>query len=160
MVRFYLLLLLTVSSLAAFAQTKPTSTGKTASARAAASPKTYTGRVITVTNGGGFTGRSVSYYLQDDGRLYGKRSSDATYAALGKQTKANTKRVFWSLEDRCKIKTTQFDNPGNTYKSVTWQKGKERYNVTWGSPKDSIPANYEQFYKSFMAMIPASLRLK
>lgn len=167
MFRFYFLLLF-VSSLTVNAQTKTVTKTKkivkttktTTVPTVATSPKTYTGRVIAVTSGGGFTGRSTSYYLQDDGRLYGKRSTDATYALLAKQTADNTKQVFWSLEDRCLIKTTKFDNPGNTYKAVAWRKGKEQYSVTWGSPKDSVPANYEKFYSSFMATIPASLRLK
>ncbi len=165
MFRLYFVLLLCVgNSLTMVAQTKTTkkvkAKPKTTVSAASTSPKTYVGRIIAVTSGGGFTGRSTSYYLQDDGRLYGKRSSDVTYSLLAKQTADNTKRVFWSLEDRCLIKTTKFDNPGNTYKAVGWRKGKEQYSVTWGSPKDSVPANYEQFYSSFMATIPASMRLK
>jgi len=141
-------------------KTKTVKTVKTTVSKASTSPKTYTGRVIAITSGGGFTGRSSSYYLQDDGRLYGKRSTEVTYALLAKQTLDNTKRVFWSLEDRCQIKKTTFDFPGNTYKAVGWRKGKEQYSVTWGSPTDSVPANYEKFYSSFMATIPASMRLK
>ncbi|WP_019989251.1 hypothetical protein [Rudanella lutea] len=152
----FLLLCLMGSSLAGFGQKATVKrTPKTAT-----SPLTYKGRVITVTTGGGFTGRSTSYSLQDDGRLYGKRSTDAAYALLGKQSAPNTRRVFWSLEDRCKIKTTQFDNPGNTYKAVSWRKGTETYTVTWGSPKDSVPDSYEKFYSAFMATIPANMRLK
>ncbi|MCY7357589.1 MAG: FAD-binding oxidoreductase [Rudanella sp.] len=169
MIRFYVLLILCVCTLTGMAQTKTVKktktvktvkTTKTTVSKASTSPKTYTGRVIAVTSGGGFTGRSSSYYLQDDGRLYGKRSTEATYALLAKQTPDNTKRVFWSLEDRCQIKTTKFDFPGNTYKAVGWRKGKEQYSVTWGSPTDSVPANYEKFYSSFMTTIPASMRLK
>lgn len=164
MFRRCLWLLLCVVSLTAIAQTKPAkkkrTVKKTAIAKASVSPKDYTGRVITVTSGGGVTGRSTSYFLQDDGRLYGKRSTDGSYTLLAKQTAPSTNRVFWSLEDRCLIKTTQFDNPGNLYKAVSWRKGTEQYKVVWGSPKDSIPANYEKFYSTFMAMIPASLKLK
>lgn len=159
MARFYLLLLVCLTTLVGQAQTKKTPVKKPV-AKASASPKTYAGRVITVTSGGGFTGRATSYYLQDDGRLYGKRSKEASYKLLGKQTSTNTKRVFWSLEDRCLIKKTKFDNPGNTYKAVSWQKGNEFYKVTWGNPTDSVPATYETFYTSFMAMIPARMRMK
>ena len=166
MFRFYVLLLLCAWSLSCAAQTKvvkKTKTVKTTTttvSKASTSPKAYTGRIIAVTSGGGFTGRSTSYYLQDDGRLYGKRSNEATYALLAKQTPDNTKRVFGSLEDRCLIKKTKFDFPGNTYKAVGWRKGKEQYSVTWGSPTDTVPANYETFYGSFMATIPATMRLK
>lgn len=163
MVRFYIVLLLCAWGLTGVAQTKAvkkTKAVKTTVSKTSTSPKTYAGRVIAVTSGGGFTGRSTSYYWQDDGRLYGKRSNEATYVLLARQTPDNTKRVFWSLEDQCQIKTTKFDFPGNTYKAVAWRKGKEQYSVTWGSPKDSIPANYEKFYSSFMATIPAARRLK
>ncbi len=166
MFRFFVLLILCVCSLTGAAQTKvvkkikTVKTTKTTVSKASTSPKTYTGRIIAVTSGGGFTGRSTSYYLQDDGRLYGKRSNEATYALLAKQTPDNTKRVFGSLEEQCQIKKTTFDFPGNTYKAVGWRKGKENYSVTWGSPRDSVPANYEKFYSSFMATIPAIMRLK
>lgn len=123
-------------------------------------PATYAGRQVMVGSGGGVTGYSTTYYLLENGQLFGKRGRDSTFTALGKQTAANTKRVFTAVENTCKIKTTKFDNPGNTYKFVRWRKGKQAHIVTWGEPGTTVPPSYPKFYTSFMAMIPASSRLK
>ncbi|WP_345269912.1 FAD-binding oxidoreductase [Nibrella viscosa] len=122
-------------------------------------PLLYKGRQIVVGSGGGFTGESVSYYLLDNGTLFAKRSTDSTFRSLGKQTSANTQRTFRLLETGCKIKSTQFDHPGNRYYFVSWKKGKQEHAVKWGDPQHTVPASYNQFYKSFIALIPASARL-
>lgn len=126
----------------------------------AVTPATYAGRQILVGSGGGVTGFSTTYYLLDTGQLFAKRSRDTSFTRIGKQTAANTKRAFATVEKTCKIKTTTFDNPGNTYRFVRWRKGKQEYSVTWGEPGTTVPASYPRFYTSFMAMVPASLRLK
>ncbi|GAB4008692.1 hypothetical protein GCM10028808_15430 [Spirosoma migulaei] len=125
-------------------------------------PVTYKLRQIVVGSGGGFTSASATYYLLENGKLYGRRNRDTVYTFIGQQTAANTKRVFTSVEVNCKIKTTKFDNPGNIYKFVQWRKGKLNYKVAWGAVNKTktVPANYPKVYDSFMAMIPASLRLK
>ena len=127
----------------------------------AITPVTYKGRQVVVSSGGGITGASTTYYLFENGKLFGKRSADKTFAFIGQQTAVNTKGVFATVEVNCKIKTTKFDTPGNLYKSVQWRKGKLSYKVTWDAVgKTTVPPNYPRFYDSFMAMIPASLRLK
>ncbi|WP_080054111.1 FAD-binding oxidoreductase [Spirosoma aerolatum] len=130
---------------------------KTASA---STPTNYKGRQIIVGSGGGVTGASSAYYLLENGKLYGRRTRDTTFTFIGQQTAANTKRVFTIAEVNCKIKATKFDQPGNLYKFVQWRKGKVSHKVTWGAVDKKVPENYPKFYDSFMAMIPASLRLK
>lgn len=122
-------------------------------------PATYTGKQVVIGNGGGFTGATTTYYLLENGQLFGRRSRDTTFTFLAKQTTANTRRLFSTVERTCKIKTTRFDHPGNVYKFVQWRKGKKQYKVTWGATGKKVPANYPKFYDSFMTMIPASLRL-
>ena len=122
-------------------------------------PATYQGRQIMAGNGGGFTGFSTTYYLLDNGQLFGKRSRDTLFTPLGKQTIANTKRLFEMVEKTCSIKTTQFNKPGNMYKFVGWQKGKQTYQVTWGAAGTALPPTYPKTYDSFMALIPATARL-
>ncbi len=119
----------------------------------AATPATYKGRQIIVGSGGGFTGRSISYYLLDDGKLFTKGSTDTGFTLLGVQTRANTSRVFSALETTCQIKTTAFNHPGNVYKFVRWKKGKQEFSVVWGDAQQKPPANYPKFYDSFMAML-------
>lgn len=126
----------------------------------APTPTSYTGRQLVVGSGGGFTGFSTTYYLLDNGQLFGRRSQDTVYRVLGKLTTANTKRAFAAVETTGRIKKIRFDNPGNTYKFVGWKRGKQRYNVTWGAPGAAVPAAYPAFYNSFMKMIPATARLK
>ena len=123
-------------------------------------PTTYTGRQIQVGSGGGVTGFSTSYYLLENGKLFGRRSRDTTFTFIGQQTSVNTKRVFATAEDKCKVKTTKFDYPGNIYKFVRWRKGKVVNKVAWGATGKVVPANYPKFYDSFMAMIPVASRLK
>lgn len=127
-------------------------------AKLANTPALYKGRQIVVGYGGGFTGETVSYYLLDNGTMLSRHSTDSTLHSLGKQTTANTQRTFRLLENGCKIKNTRFDHPGNRYYFVRWKKGKLAYEVKWGDPKHTVPASYSQFYKSFMAMVPASAR--
>jgi hypothetical protein len=123
-------------------------------------PITYTGRQIQVGSGGGVSGFLTSYYLLENGKLFGRRSRDTTFTFIGQQTSANTKRVFATAEEKCKIKTAKFDYPGNTYKFVRWRKGKVVNRVAWGAVGKVVPANYPKFYDSFMAMIPLASRLK
>lgn len=123
-------------------------------------PITYKGRQIMVGSGGGFTGFTTTYYLLDNGKLFGRRSRDTTFTFIRKQTTAQTKRMFSTVEGTCKIKKTAFDHPGNLYKFVQWRKGNQSYKVTWGASGKKVAATYPKFYDSFMAMIPASFRLK
>jgi len=123
-------------------------------------PASYTGRQLMVGSGGGFTGFSTTYYLLDNGQLFGRHSRDTTYRFISKQTTANTKRAFATVETTCRIKKVRFDKPGNTYKFVRWKRGKQQYNVTWGATGTTVPAAFPKFYTSFMAMIPAAARLK
>ena len=126
----------------------------------AGTPTTYTGRQIMVGSGGGVTGFSTTYYLLDNGKLFGRRSRDTTFTFIGQQTAANTKSAFAVAEEKCTIKTAKFNNPGNTYKFIHWRKGKTGNKVAWGAVGKIVPANYPKFYDSFMAMIPATSRLK
>lgn len=112
-----------------------------------------------VGNGGGITGFSTTYYLLDNGQLFGRRSYDTVFTTLGRKTAAHTKRTFRMAEDDCRILTTQFDNPGNRYRFVGWRKGKRTNKITWGEPGTTPPATYPKFYESFMAAIPRSSRL-
>ena len=126
----------------------------------AVTPASYAGRQLIVGSGGGFTGFSTTYYLLDNGQLFGRRSRDTVYRFIGKQTSANTKRAFATVETKCRIKKVRFNNPGNTYKFVRWKRGKQQYNVIWGAMDAAVPTTYPKFYDSFMKMIPAASRLK
>ena len=119
-------------------------------------PDVYKGRVLTVGSGGGVVGTETAYYLLDDGRLFSKTSKAAIYTFMGNQTAENTKRVFWSVEDRCNIKKTAFDKPGNIYRFIQWHKGAEKHKVTWMPGDKALPANYEKVYTGFMGMLPKS----
>ena len=123
-------------------------------------PDTYQGRQIMVGNGGGFTGFRTTYYLLENGKLFGRRSRDTTFTLIRQQTTTTTKRMLNRVETTCKIKKTKFNNPGNRYKFVGWRKGKLEYAVTWGAAEETVPASYPKFYDAFMAMIPTSSRLK
>lgn len=117
-------------------------------------PDTYKGRVLTVGSGGGIVGKEKVYSLLDDGRLFGRKSGQTSYTFIGKQTAANTKRVFWSVEDRCAIRKTTYNEPGNIYRFVSWRKGTEQHKVAWAPGDKKLPANYQQVYTGFMGMIP------
>ena len=117
-------------------------------------PDIYKGRVLTVGSGGGVVGTETAYSLLDDGRLFSKTSKATTYTFLGVQTPENTKRVFWSVEDRCQIKKTTFNKPGNIYRFVQWHKGADNHKVTWAPGDKTLPANYEKVYTGFMGMLP------
>lgn len=130
------------------------------SAPALVSPLTHKGRVLSVGYGGGVAGRSVAYYLLDNGRLFGKRRADTTFVELKAQSLGSTKQLFRTLETSARIRTTRFNEPGNTYRFVGWQRGRTRHRVVWGQPSPKPPAAYPRFYTRFMALIPDSLRLR
>lgn len=123
-------------------------------------PATYSGRQLMVGSGGGFTGFSTTYCLLDNGQLFGRQGLDTAYRYLGKQTPANTKWAFATVETTGRIKRVQFDNPGNTYKFVRWKKGRQQYGITWGAPGTTVPTAYPKFYTSFMKKFLAASRLK
>ena len=122
-------------------------------------PATYKGRQIVVGSGGGVTGFSSTYYLLDNGKLFGRRSRDTTFRFIRQQTTVRTRKMFSTVESTCKIRTTKFDHPGNLYKFVQWRRGKLSHKVTWGASGRKVSATYPKFYDSFMTMIPASSRL-
>ena len=109
-----------------------------------------------VGRGGGIAGIETTYYLLENGNLFARSGFDSTYTRLRWQTPTTTKQLFSAVENTCKIKTTIFDQPGNTYQFVGWQKRKTRHRVTWGAVDKTPPAAYPDFYKSFMSMLPAS----
>jgi hypothetical protein len=117
-------------------------------------PDRYKGRIVTVGSGGGVAGRETTYTLLDDGRLFSRRTPDKAYTFVGTQTTANTKRVFWSVEDRCAIKKTKYSKPGNLYRFVGWRKGNETYRVTWAPGDKAISENFEKVYNGFIGMLP------
>lgn len=121
-------------------------------------PDTYRGRVITVGEGGSIASEGKTFSLLDDGRLFSRKSGQTSYTFIGKQTASNTKKVFWSVEDRCAIQKTTYHEPGNTYRFVSWKKGAERHKVAWAPGDKKLPANYEQVYTGFMGMIPPAYR--
>ena len=107
-------------------------------------------------SGGGVTGFATTYYLLANGKLFSRSSRDTVFTFIGRQTRANTKRVFEMAEQDCAIKTTNFNHPGNTYKFAQWKKGEESYRVTWGDISETVPASYPRLYTSFMTMLPIS----
>ncbi|RAJ92168.1 hypothetical protein LX87_05135 [Larkinella arboricola] len=121
-------------------------------------PLTYKKRQILVGKGGGFTGASTVYYLLENGYLYRKTGTDSLFTPLGKQPAATTRRLFKELENNCRIKTTPFDHPGNTYQFVGWKKNEREYRVTWGASGQTVPPAFRTFYNSFMKLVPASGR--
>ncbi|ARK13381.1 hypothetical protein [Fibrivirga algicola] len=121
-------------------------------------PDTYKGRVLTVGSGGGIVGKETTYILLDDGRLFTRKSGQLSYTFIGNQTADNTKKVFWSVEDRCAIRKTTYNKPGNLYRFVSWRKGKELHKVAWAPGDKTLPPNYEQVYTGFMGMIPPTLK--
>lgn len=127
---------------------------------ALAHPDSYAGRQLRVGNGGGFTGFSTTYCLLDNGQLFSRSSRDTAYQFLGRQTTANTKRAFATVETTGRIKRVRFDNPGNMYKFVEWKRGKQRYRVSWGAVGITVPAAYPKFYNWFMTVIPAPTQIK
>ena len=131
-------------------------TRKTAAPREV--PETYKGRVLTVGSGSGIAGKEKVYALLDDGRLFSRRAGQTSYTFIGKQTAANTKKVFWSVEDRCAIRKTTYNKPGNSYRFVNWKKGPEQHKVAWVPGDKNLPPNYEQVYTGFIGMIPPSNR--
>lgn len=118
-------------------------------------PDSYKGRILTVGSGGGVVGKEKAYLLLDDGRLFSRQAGQKTYTFIGKQTVDNTKKVFWSVEDRCAIQKTNYNKPGNIYRFVSWKKGAVQHKVAWVPGDKALPANYEQVYTGFMGMIPA-----
>ncbi|WP_420149619.1 FAD-binding oxidoreductase [Spirosoma sp.] len=124
----------------------------------AITPETYTGRIVSVAKGGGFTGFATTYYLLNDGKLFRRRSPDSSFTFIKQQSTAQTKRLFNTIEVTCKIKKTQFDHPGNRYTVVRWREGKQSYKVAWGMPGHTVPTTYPKFVNSFMALVPASAK--
>lgn len=143
------------------AKTKAAPVGKSTTQKVVgAMPDIYRGRQIIVGGGGGVTGYTGSYYLLDDGRLYGRHTRDKAYKLISTQPPATIKRLFSTVENQCKIKTTKYNEPGNMSRFVAWRKGRYYYKVTWAAGDANVPAEYPKFYSTFMALIPAADRLK
>lgn len=117
-------------------------------------PDRYQGRQIAVGSGGGFTGMTTTYYLLDNGKLFSKSNRDATYKGLGGLRATRRKQLFSGILDTCQIRTTDYSQPGNVSRFVTFQHGDETHRVTWAVGDTAVPASYPKFYQSFMGVLP------
>ena len=119
-------------------------------------PATYQGRRLSVGSGGGFSGAVTTYFLLDNGRLFQQIDPDTTAKFVRQLTRKTTTRLFSTLETRCRIRTTRFSHPGNTYQFIGWQRGASKNTVTWGADGHTPPAGYDAFYQRFLTFIPTS----
>ena len=119
-------------------------------------PAAYAGRRIQVGSGGGFSGLATMYYLLDNGRLFRKQGPDTTARLLRRLSARTTRNLFTQLETHCRIRTTDFNHPGNVYQFVSWHRGKQVHTVTWGADDHVPPNGIPQFYQQFLTLIPVN----
>jgi len=119
-------------------------------------PFEFTGRQLIV--GQGIGELRKEYRLLDNGKIYRRMSTAKEFEVLGDQSKKNIDIAFKSLDD-IKFTTINCKHPSRTSYFVRYQKGKQTHEVVWGDPKQPSPESIKRVYKSFMGMIPPSMRL-
>jgi hypothetical protein len=111
---------------------------------------------ISFGNGGGFTGKTKTYYLTAEGVIYTK--SDTSYEMVSKISKKQAEQIFnnYSMLGLNKI---DLNEPGNKYYFIEKVDAGVTSKILWGnSPLENN--NIDIFYINLMQLIKDAKNLK
>ncbi len=95
-------------------------------------PSAYSGDMMIVGSGGGFTGAYSTYYILDDGAIYRQNMQDTVFVKIGELSKKVVKHQFRMYDDM-KLGELELNDPGNRYHYLTYRdKSKNEHKIQWG----------------------------
>ena len=102
-------------------------------------------------NGGGFTGKTKTYVLLENGHLYQHFSTDTTYTHLTSVGKETVETLFKNSK---KITSIDYDSPGNMYSFITIIDNAKEHKINFGNATGIVPTEVDAFYRQLIALLP------
>ena len=114
----------------------------------------WKGASLKFGSGGGFTGASTIYTLLPNGQLFVRTGVvDGVEDEIPSISKKRAKTLF-STASKIKWVHERVSNPGNMYSTITYNTGKQAYEMTWGDGKYFPPADIQQLFKDLNSILP------
>ncbi len=118
-----------------------------------ANPEDYTGRMISVGEGGGFTGQTHRYTILENGQVFVKTTLPESAAELDKLSKKTADEIFKRF-DALRFSEIDFNHPGNMTYFIAYGKDKDRHEVKWGDGNFAPPQEILEFYRYVKSELP------
>ena len=111
----------------------------------------YKADFISFGYGGGFAGQETTYKLMGSGTLLSKTAIRGDFSELKTIGSREVKEVFKAVS---KVNWTEvrLNNPGNTYRFLSYENGGQTYKLTWGDGKADVPEQVEFLYNKLSAL--------
>ena len=108
----------------------------------------YTGKVITIGFGGGFTGGYKEYSLLENGDMFLYNTLSKKRSYLGKVEKNVAEQMFENSE-LLKLPKREVNKPGNTNKYIIYRINKTENKILW-SKAGQVDNDLNTFYQVFL----------
>ncbi len=116
-------------------------------------PDDFTGRIISVGEGGGITGKTNRYSILENGQVFLITTNPSGVSELKKLKKSDTEAIFSRFE-RLGFADTEFSHPGNMTYFVDFRDGSKGHEVKWGDGNFPPPQNILEFYRFVKSQLP------
>lgn len=103
-----------------------------------------TDKAISFGNGGGFSGQTTEYRLNDEG-LIEKRNGDS-YSVVKQIDQEVCNQIFKSFES-LELSSKRIDDPGNLYYFVNYRESDMMHGFTWGGINQKVDPALKNYYQ-------------
>jgi hypothetical protein len=97
-------------------------------------------------NGGGFTGKEVSFKLLENGQIFKSEGAQSGISLEMKPIKAKVAKAMFSAAKELDLATVALNSPGNMYYFVEFQVDGKPNRITWGDKQAELPQKLKDFY--------------
>jgi hypothetical protein len=111
-----------------------------------ASPESFKGKEIIISEGGGVSGQTTQHIVLDNGQVFVRTIYPASLKELNKLKKKTVEGIFDRV-GKLKINETDFQHPGNMTYSLSFKSGKDLQEIKWGDPAFPVPASILECYQ-------------
>jgi len=115
------------------------------------SPEQSKGRILTVTHGGGFTGKYTTYSILENGQIF-KLDQDSDHYYEQKSMKEDFAKQLFNNYDVLDIANVEIETYGNLLYSITMKSQDIQHKVSW-ERGDKGSEKLQVFYRNVMNQI-------
>jgi hypothetical protein len=118
-------------------------------------PNSASSDYIAFGSGGGFTGKSITYYLSNEGKLF--MESDNGYVKLASIPNALTSQIY-SNYTLLGLDNMILNDPGNKYSFIVRYNNSDSKTLKWGNrPLDN--KNIQTFFNILMKLVKDNIKI-
>jgi hypothetical protein len=121
-----------------------------------ASPETFTGNEIIISEGGGVSGQTTQHIILENGQVFVRTTYPASLKELNKLKKKTVEQIFDRV-GKLKIEGTNFHHPGNMTYSLSLKSGNDLQEIKWGDPGFPVPPSILDCYQFIREQINLNL---